>query len=115
MNRILFFVAAIVAALTVVSRTNGSDNDDTVKVLQPDSVWILAGENAENIRKFYTINGQLYVTDSIPCASAAQTHKFLWFFKIAETYIDCSTCEPASGRPLGAQGVCIQVSRYPQT
>lgn len=110
MKRILFFVAAIVAALTVMSRNN--NNDNKVKVLEPDSVWSVAGENAEIIRRLYTIDGQLYVTDSIPCASAAQQRKFLWFFKIAETYIDCSTCEPASGRALEPKGMCLQISRY---
>lgn len=110
MKRILFFVAAIVAALTVMSRNN--NNDNKVKVLQPDSVWSVAGENAEIIKRLYSINGQLYVTDSIPCASAAQHRKFMGLFKIAETYIDCSTCETASGRALEPKGVCLRISRY---
>lgn len=113
MKRILFFVAAIVTALTVISSGNASEKDNKIRVLQPDTSWVLAGENAEIIRKLYTIDGQLYVTDSIPCASAAQDRKFLWFFKIAETYIDCSTCETASGRALEPKGMCLRVSRYP--
>lgn len=112
MKRILFFVAAVVAALTIVSSGNESKKDNKIRVLQPDTSWILAGENAEIIRKLYTIDGQLYVTDSIPCASAAQHRKFLWFFKIAETYIDCSTCEPASGRASEPKGICLRISRY---
>lgn len=113
MKRILFFVAAIGVALTIVSRSNESDNDNKVRILQPDTSWVLAGENAEIIRGLYSIDGQLYVYDSIPCASAAQHRKFLWFFKIAETYIDCRTCEPASGRAIGPKGACMRVYRYP--
>ena len=77
-----------------------------------DAAWsdsIVAALQGSHI---FQVDGEIFVVDSIPCASSATKVGFWSRFK-GSTYVDCSTCKPCSGKPdPKSEGFCTVIRKY---
>ncbi|MCM1111009.1 MAG: hypothetical protein NC336_07375 [Clostridium sp.] len=60
------------------------------------------------------IDGEIFIVDSIPCATSATRRKGLFGRLVNWSYTDCSTCTSQPGKPdtLTSKGYCTTIRRY---
>lgn len=62
--------------------------------------------NIEALTEIVDINGQNYIVDIIPCASAGEE------IRVDCSYVNCSTCKIQYGKSDGLEGTCTEVRPF---
>lgn len=105
---------ALIPLFVVIALAISSfDYDDSLK---PDAIsdaaWSDSIVAALQTSHVFQVDGEIFIVDSIPCASSAAKVGF-WSRYKGSTYVDCSTCKPQSGKPdPKSEGFCTVIRKY---
>lgn len=103
------FITAIGLTGLLISSYSNVDSLRPASITERD--WADSIAAALRSSHIVQIDGEIFIVDTIPCASSAD-HSF--FDRQRQyVYVDCSTCKAAPGKARkGSLGHCTNVRRY---